>query len=270
MKAKKGECIADIKHYAFDSEKNCYQVKGSKKPYVITGSIALVLVALLSIVVMSYSKQNLMEHAYYEVMENEEEKESNLYDDDLKLTYNEIKETYYELSNGDQELAPAILTAGVEPVEQRILSTSAKNKEPINKKDAQYSFFSENFKLSDADYESMLRIVEAEATSEDIIGKILVANVVLNRVRVSRFPNTVYDVVHQKGQFSPLSDGRYYSVPITNSTVEAVNRALAGEDYSGGALFFVAKGLASSKAVSWFDENLTQVYKYGVHTFYKY
>lgn len=129
-------------------------------------------------------------------------------------------------------------------------------------------------KLSVEDYTALVRIVEAEATDEDLKGKILIANVVLNRVATSRFPDTIYDVVHQKlngrAQFSPIDDGRYYTVPITSSTEEAVMAALNGTDYSQGALFFVAKSLASESAGSWFDRNLNFIMKHGVHSFYKY
>ncbi len=130
------------------------------------------------------------------------------------------------------------------------------------------------YNLSDEDYSAMLRIVEAEATSEDIKGKTLVANVVLNRVKDAGFPNSVYGVIHEKidgkSQFSPLDDGRYYTVNISESTVTAVNSALAGTDYSKGALFFVAKSLTTEKSYSWFDNNLNFLFKYGVHSFYKY
>jgi len=128
--------------------------------------------------------------------------------------------------------------------------------------------------LSVKDYTALVRIVEAEATGEDLQGKILIANVVMNRVATNRFPNSIYDVVNQKingrAQFSPIDDGRYYSVPITSSTEKAVEEALRGTDYSQGALFFVAKSLASENAGSWFDRNLEFLFKHGVHSFYKY
>lgn len=127
---------------------------------------------------------------------------------------------------------------------------------------------------TEKEYTALLTIVEAEATSEDMIGRIMVANVVLNRVKSKRFPDTIYDVVHQeengKYQFSPLYDGRYYTVTISDKTKEAVERAIAGEDYSNGALFFVARSLASDGAVSWFDKNLQKVAEHGVHEFYDY
>ena len=48
------------------------------------------------------------------------------------------------------------------------------------------------------DYYALLQIVEAEATGGDMKSKILIANVVLNRVKDSRFPDTIYEVVWEK------------------------------------------------------------------------
>jgi N-acetylmuramoyl-L-alanine amidase len=126
--------------------------------------------------------------------------------------------------------------------------------------------------LSSEDYNSLLRIVEAEATGEDLKGKILVGNVIMNRVRNSEFPDTVKEVVFQRVdghvQFSPTADGRYESVNITDETVEAVNCILAGEDYSQGALFFSARDKADPTNMSWFDNNLKWLFVYGGHEFY--
>ncbi len=121
---------------------------------------------------------------------------------------------------------------------------------------------------------SMLeRIVEAEASGEDMIGKILIANVIFNRIEDDTFPDTVEDVIFQKTngdyQFSPLSDDRYWSVKVSKSTKKAVERALEGEDYSKGALYFVAKKRTSSKSARWFDTNLDWLFKHGGHEFYK-
>ena len=126
--------------------------------------------------------------------------------------------------------------------------------------------------VSAEDYEALLRIVQAEAGNEDTKGKILVANVVLNRVVDERFPNSVYDVIFQrsggKAQFSPVASGSYYKVVVTEDTREAVNRALAGEDYSEGALFFAARRYAGSSQMRWFDECLTKLFSYGGHEFF--
>jgi N-acetylmuramoyl-L-alanine amidase len=128
------------------------------------------------------------------------------------------------------------------------------------------------YQLSDKDYEALLRIVEAEAGGEDQNGKLLVANVVLNRVNSSKFPDTVWDVVMQKeqgiAQFSPTVDGRYQSVTVSEDTKTAVERALYGEDISQGALYFCAREEADTDNLEWFDRRLTRLFTYGNHEFF--
>lgn len=129
------------------------------------------------------------------------------------------------------------------------------------------------YQLSDKDYEALLRIVEAEAGGEDQDGKLLVANVVLNRVNSETFPDSVVEVVMQKeqgiAQFSPTVDGRYQSVKVSEDTREAVRRALYGEDISQGALYFCAREKADSEKLQWFDRKLTKLFAYGNHEFFQ-
>ncbi len=128
------------------------------------------------------------------------------------------------------------------------------------------------YNLNEKDLEALLRIVEAEAGGEDEEGKLLVANVVLNRVESSKFPDTVCEVVFQREngvtQFSPISNGRYWSVQISEETVQAVERALEGEDNSQGALYFAAREYAESDQMKWFDEELTFLFAHGGHEFF--
>lgn len=119
------------------------------------------------------------------------------------------------------------------------------------------------------DYQVLLKIVQAEAGGCDIKGRILVANVVLNRVKSSKFPDTVTDVVYERSQFSPVSNGTIYTCRVTQETVNAVDRALAGEDYSQGALYFMNRGGSSGKNISWFDSHLKYLFKHGNHEFFK-
>lgn len=123
---------------------------------------------------------------------------------------------------------------------------------------------------SEADYEVMLKIVEAEAGDCGEIGKILVANVIINRVKSDRFPDTITDVVYQKRQFSPVASGSIDRVKVSGETVECVNRALAGEDHSEGALFFMMRSASDSSNVRWFDSQLKRLFKHGVHEFFTY
>ena len=115
--------------------------------------------------------------------------------------------------------------------------------------------------------------MEAEAGNEDEDGKLLVANVVLNRMNADIFPDTVTGVVLQKekgvSQFSPVANGSYYRVKVSEETVSAVGRALMGEDISQGALYFVARKYADSSKLKWFDEKLTYLFVHGGHEFFK-
>lgn len=128
------------------------------------------------------------------------------------------------------------------------------------------------YDISDKDYEVLLRIVEAEAGGEDETGKLLVANVVLNRVESSKFPDTVEEVVFQKEgdcyQFSPVGNGRYETICISEETYSAVERALMGEDLSEGALYFVSEKYADPEKLEWFHQKLTLLYSHGGHNFY--
>lgn len=117
------------------------------------------------------------------------------------------------------------------------------------------------------------RIVESEASGEDMRGKILIANVIFNRIADDDFPDSVEDVIFQQKngdyQFSPVASDKYYSVKISDETEKAVLRALEGEDYSEGALYFIARKRASSSNTRWFDRNLEWLFKHGGHEFYK-
>lgn len=117
------------------------------------------------------------------------------------------------------------------------------------------------------------RIVEAEAGGENFTGKLLVANVVLNRVKSKSFPPTIKGVVFahrgSRYQFSPISDGRYYTVKVSKQTKKAVRAALNGKNPSKGALYFMERSSATSSNVSWFDSALTRLFRYGCHEFFK-
>lgn len=123
--------------------------------------------------------------------------------------------------------------------------------------------------ISEDELELFERIIQAEAGGQDLKGKILVANVVLNRVKSPKFANNIKDVIMAKGQFSPVSNGRIWTVRVSDETREAARRALDGEDYSQGALYFMARSASSASNVTWFDRALTRLFKHGGHEFFK-
>ena len=81
----------------------------------------------------------------------------------------------------------------------------------------------------------------------------------MNRLSHEEFPDTITGVIldQRNGipQFSPVYDGKFYEVTVTDETREAVKQALEGTDYSEGALFFVQRSAADKKNVSWFDKD---------------
>ena len=143
--------------------------------------------------------------------------------------------------------------------QKRVVETQVLEKRPV-------------WELSEDDLNILLRIVEAEAGGEDENGKLLVANVVLNRVKSPLFPDTVPEVVYQQDygvyQFSPVKDGRIDRVTVSAETRRAVERAIYGEDISRGALYFAARSRASGESMRWFDSSLTWLFAYGGHEFY--
>src|SRR5690606_17407742 len=72
-------------------------------------------------------------------------------------------------------------------------------------------------------------------------GKVAVAAVVLNRVRDSRWPNTIPGVAHQPLQFSCYNRNfrqQLYYGPVPEECFRAARAALAGQDPTGGATHY--------------------------------
>lgn len=154
----------------------------------------------------------------------------------------------------------------IEAIEREVLmQTQQAEKEAEEKERKERAVIS----YSETDYQVLQRIVQAEAGICDDKGKILVANVIINRVKSGRFPNNITDVVYQRNQFSPVLNGSINTCRVTNETIDCVNRALEGEDYSDGALFFMNRRASSSSNVRWFDRHLTFVTSHGGHEFFK-
>lgn len=123
----------------------------------------------------------------------------------------------------------------------------------------------QQFNITDEEIEMLKYIVEQETRGGSYKHKCIVTNVILNRVKDSRFPNTVREVLFQKNQFS--STWNYYQKKNKpdNNTVNAVNDVLNGKvkDESNGSLYF-----HSMKNDGWFG-TLTFVMEVEGHRFFK-
>lgn len=146
-----------------------------------------------------------------------------------------------------------------------------KKNKSSNKKNIQNTDNRKIFKdFSKEDRFILYRIVEAEAGGGNIQAKKNVANVIFNRLKSKKFPNTVKGVVFAKHQFSPISDGRFFKVKIKDSTKEAVINAYEEGDTTGGALYFAnMNGVPNPKIRSWF-RSMTHLFTDSInHSFYK-
>lgn len=89
--------------------------------------------------------------------------------------------------------------------------------------------------------ELMAKVVEAEAGNQNLLGKRMVADVILNRVRDEDFPNTIVDVIFQKNAFAVTDNGMYEQVEISEETWTAVWMELEEVSYPG-LFYFCSTG----------------------------
>lgn len=108
-------------------------------------------------------------------------------------------------------------------------------------------------------------LVHAEAGDQSYEGKLAVANVVLNRVKSGKYPDTIKDVIYQPGQFTVAKSGslakqlaKYdnYSSKSHQLTIKAAKSALSGANNIGSRLYFNMYKAAAKKG---YDQLKTSV-----------
>ena len=97
-----------------------------------------------------------------------------------------------------------------------------------------------------SDVELLARLIHGEARGEPYVGMVAVGAVVLNRVRSSKFPNTIAGVIYQAGAFDAVADGQINLTPSEQSR-RAARDALNGWDPTGGCLYYYNPATATSK-----------------------
>ena len=100
--------------------------------------------------------------------------------------------------------------------------------------------------VNSSDLNLLARVVYGEARGEPYTGQVAVAAVVLNRVKSSKFPNSISGVVYQNGAFDAVADGQINMTPDATAK-KAAQDALNGWDPSYGAIYYFNPNTATNK-----------------------
>ena len=101
---------------------------------------------------------------------------------------------------------------------------------------------------STSDIQLMARAINGEARGEPYEGQVSVGAVILNRVKDSRFPNSISGVIYQPGAFTAVSDGQINASISEGSTVyKAAQDAMNGWDPTGGCVYYFNPSTATNK-----------------------
>ncbi len=92
----------------------------------------------------------------------------------------------------------------------------------------------------------LARAIHGEARGEPYIGKVAVGAVILNRVNVAEFPNTIAGVIYQPLAFTAVADGQINLEPNEES-LKAARDALNGWDPTYGCSYYWNPQTATSK-----------------------
>lgn len=108
--------------------------------------------------------------------------------------------------------------------------------------------------------ELLAALVYAEAHTEDLAGKRLVADVVLNRADSPLFPGTIAEVIMQERQFATWESGKVEAAGwlVGSEEYEAVGMEAHGERLDRSVLYFTA---------GHYNASGTPAYRHGNHYF---
>ena len=117
----------------------------------------------------------------------------------------------------------------------------------------------------------MMECVVQRETGGSIEHRRIIAQVILNRVADSHFPDTVEGVLTAPRQFPTISNYYTKKRPPDETTKQAVREVLTGTCgfNSGGALYFYDPRYAAENLAKWFENDLEFVFEFESHRFFK-
>ena len=202
----------------------------------------------------------IYQNEIYPVLESEEEWIKINIPEDNTAGY--VKSEYAELM---VDFKDAVSKEEEEELLKLQAEERAKKETEIKKQDS-VNYSQEDLKL-------LACLVHSEAGTQSYEGKLAVANIVLNRVKSSKYGGSIKSVIYQPGQFSvaksgslskQLSNYNNYSSKSQQLSIKAAKAALEGSNNIGSRLYFHSYKAAVRKG---YDKKETSV-KLGDHLFW--
>ena len=108
----------------------------------------------------------------------------------------------------------------------------------------------------------LARVIDAMAGSDWLSDdfRMCVGEVVLNRVASPEFPDTLYDVVYQRGQYTVVNSTRFATLQPRRECVEDALRLLQGERHMAAAVVYQADYLQGELFAMFPDRRLGNTY----------
>lgn len=158
----------------------------------------------------------------------------------------------------------------MEPINERIVATPIHSDTICEKyishkpKKQKKKSVKEKYDLTSADIEQLKQLAMAEAGNQGPYGIGLVMLCILNRIESEDFPNDFSEVIYQPYQFTPIMEGTWYNIPY-NEDCEIAFRMISNGKIKTDATYF--KTVYNQG--TWHESNLTYLYTYKDHEFYK-
>lgn len=111
--------------------------------------------------------------------------------------------------------------------------------------------------LTPADIDLMAHVVHAEAKGEPLLGQVGVADVILNRLKDPKFPQSIPGIIYQPGAFQCVSNGTI-NEPYNAESLQAVMDAIHGWDPVGSALYYFNPATSTSPWI-WGKPEITKI-----------
>ena len=127
-----------------------------------------------------------------------------------------------------------------------------------------FSVFAASNSSTTSDLQLMARAINGEARGEPYEGQVAVGAVILNRVKSSKFPNTIAGVIYQSGAYTCVDDGQI-NLEANSQSKKAAQDAINGWDPTSGCVYYFNPDTATSGWI-W---SRPQVMTIGKHIFCK-